>query len=391
MLRGRRGLSLDDVASLSRTFADPIQKSYLSRCENGRHSLALSKLIPLSRIYEVPAEVILERLELDMELDKVGGPDTKGLSYETLSNRGKKASDQGALWQAYAYFRDSAVVASTSALMGRLRDHSEQLLCAHMNFSSAAAKLGRLRVSVHELEFIRDSKGLSSRLVPILFERLANTRLALNQLDLARLDADRAIEEGQRIGLADYLGYLYSTRARVATIEKDHRVASDLHRRAFDYFKAAGLEAECALTLANLSQTYFDQGRVSAARRSLSSAERIAIRCGQDRTRAMIRIMLGEIEELESRSGDAAAHWRDAVEIARRLNDKTLRFRAEFLLFRQARRLGDDTVARVIERRLHRLVPWIRGKVDEVDDFRRISTVKRKPLRKTVAGMQHRG
>jgi len=75
-LRERRGLSLDDVATLSRTFADPVEKGYLSRCENGHQSLALSKMIALSRIYEVPAEVLVERLELDLEVEKLGGPET---------------------------------------------------------------------------------------------------------------------------------------------------------------------------------------------------------------------------------------------------------------------------------------------------------------------------
>ena len=34
-LRERRGLSLDDVRSLSQTFPETITKSYMSRCENG--------------------------------------------------------------------------------------------------------------------------------------------------------------------------------------------------------------------------------------------------------------------------------------------------------------------------------------------------------------------
>ena len=60
-LRERRGLSLDDVHSLSQTFPDKIQKAHLSKCENGRSRLAVSKLIPLSRIYEVPSDAIAER------------------------------------------------------------------------------------------------------------------------------------------------------------------------------------------------------------------------------------------------------------------------------------------------------------------------------------------
>ena len=71
-LRERRGLTLDAVVSLSQTFPDIIHKGYLSRCENGFQKPAFSKIIALSRIYEVPADVLVERMELDMELDRVG-------------------------------------------------------------------------------------------------------------------------------------------------------------------------------------------------------------------------------------------------------------------------------------------------------------------------------
>ena len=60
-LRERRGLSLDDVTSLSQTFPEKINKGYLSRCENGHQKLAFAKVIALSRIYEVPADVLVEK------------------------------------------------------------------------------------------------------------------------------------------------------------------------------------------------------------------------------------------------------------------------------------------------------------------------------------------
>ena len=80
-LRERRAISLDEVASLSQTFPEKINKGYLSRCENGRQKLGFSKVIALSRIYEVPADVLVERMELDLELDRVGGPVTEGMSF----------------------------------------------------------------------------------------------------------------------------------------------------------------------------------------------------------------------------------------------------------------------------------------------------------------------
>ncbi|MCZ6805435.1 MAG: helix-turn-helix transcriptional regulator, partial [Deltaproteobacteria bacterium] len=66
-LRERKGLSLHDVASLSQAFVETVNKGYLSRCENGHQRLAMSKVIPLSRIYKVSAETMLGQIECEMK------------------------------------------------------------------------------------------------------------------------------------------------------------------------------------------------------------------------------------------------------------------------------------------------------------------------------------
>ena len=109
-LRERRNLSLHDVCSLSQTFPDPINKGYLSRCENGHQKIAFSKLIPLSRIYDVAASVLVERMELDMELDRAGGPNTAGMSYVELTDSGRKSHHQGYHLEAYGFLRDAVLI-----------------------------------------------------------------------------------------------------------------------------------------------------------------------------------------------------------------------------------------------------------------------------------------
>ena len=44
--------------------------------------------------------MLLERLELDMELDRVGGPETEGL-YSDVAAKGADALRKGSLWHAY--------------------------------------------------------------------------------------------------------------------------------------------------------------------------------------------------------------------------------------------------------------------------------------------------
>ena len=387
-LRERRRLSLDDVGSLSRTFADPVTKSYLSRVENGRISLALSKMIPLSRIYEIPPEVLLERLELDMELDKVGGPDTELLDYAELTQRGKVAIDRGYVWDAYGYFRDAVQVAAVSPLFGRLRDHVEQLLCAFMNLSGAAMKLGRARLACHELRYIRASQGLSGRFGPLLMERLATAYLAMNEVKSACEWADAAIAQAEANQDSEYLGYLYSSRARIALEASDARGALLLFQKAFDAYREAGSNSECAVTLYNLAWTYYSMGRRKSARRALASADRLAAPLQQLRTRALNRILLGEIEETENQLAAAEQHWLEAVSMARQLDDKTIRFRAEYFLYRQALMTGRSLAARSIEKRLRRSAAWISQDVAELDAFRRLSSTHSSRARRQVVGVQ---
>ena len=136
-LRKRQGLSLKEVCSLSRAFAETIDKGYLSRCENGHQSPSFSKIIPLSRIYNVPAGVLLDRLELDMELDRVGSPDTEGMTYAELTESAGTVLDKGFNWHAYGLLRDAIPRASSDPLKPSFRDHDEQIANAHMNCATA--------------------------------------------------------------------------------------------------------------------------------------------------------------------------------------------------------------------------------------------------------------
>ena len=91
----------------------------------------------------------------------------------------------------------------------------------------------------------------------------------------------------------------------------------------------------------------------------------------------MSLILLGEIEEVENKRSLAGHHWKEAASIARRLNDRQLRFKAEFGLFRKALLDGDDAVARAIGRRLRKLSAWIPSNTQELQAFYRMTEEKR--------------
>src|SRR5437773_2228612 len=67
LLRERRGLSLADVCELSQRSSESFDKGALSRLERGQQTPSIFRLGPLCRIYDVSADVLLERMELDRQ------------------------------------------------------------------------------------------------------------------------------------------------------------------------------------------------------------------------------------------------------------------------------------------------------------------------------------
>jgi len=369
ILRERRDLSLDDVQSLSQAFADPVNKGYLSRCENGFQLPSISKLIPLSRIYEVPTDVLTERMELDMELDRVGGPETAGLTFERLRDEAQQAARKGASWHQYAYYRDAIPRALLDPPLAHFRDLVDQLHVALMNCAIAASKLHRHRYPLHEYSFLLLSNAVTPRSVVVLKERTSLCYRELGDLVHSQQMAEAAISDAVALDDADLLGLTHSNRAILASKVNDHQTAIKYYQDAFTFYRRAGLQHACVRTLNNIAQVYFDLGRYDGAKRSLAAARKLALAGQQRRVLALGRILLGEIDILEGRGDFAREHLTEAVTIAKDLNDRVLRFKAEFQLFRLAGRVGDVTTQRTLARRLRRLQAWLPQQVPELTEF----------------------
>ena len=369
-LRERRRLTLDDVNSLSHTFPDRISKGYLSRCENGHQKPAFSKVIALSRIYEVPADVLVERMELDLELDRVGGPDTEGLAFSDLTLAGRDAIQRGYRWAAYGYLRDATRRADVDPVRESFADQKEQLACAFMSCGSAARALGRHRFALHEFHNLETSIVEGSTIYPLVMERLATCYLALRDSKRASEYADLAVVAATESNDQSFLGYALYGQARVALQQRDYDTAIDLFQKAYGAHKSANHPTDCVLTLNSLSQTYFEMKRYGASRRSVEAALGIAEDTGQRRAQALSLIMLGELDEVGNRIERAIVAWKKAAAIGKALDDRELQFKSEFLLFRRAKRDNNAAVARAIRRRLLKLAPWIPPETEELSAFK---------------------
>ena len=388
-LRERRGCSLDDVASLSQTFPEKINKGYLSRCENGRQKLAFSKVIALSRIYEVPADVLVERMELDLELDRVGGPETEGMSFAELTEAGKKAFRSGYFWLAYGNLRDAVRRSRVDTVRSTFRDRDEQVAIAQMSCATPAHALGRHRFALHEFRFLESTGAFGPKFHPVILERISTGYCAVKDADAATTFADLAIEKAEEFGDNEYLGFLYSSRARVSLLHSRPDVAQTYYEKAYDLHKSSNQMIECAQALNCLAQCHFEMKRYSAARRTAEASRTLSRRLDRPRSYALSLILLGELDELDKKPATAMRRWKQAAEIAKKISDKELRFKADFVMYRRALQTGDQPIARAILRRLRRLAPWIPADNHELTVFKSLVSGDSAPSQQSVSVVQH--
>jgi tetratricopeptide (TPR) repeat protein len=303
----------------------------------------------------------------------VGGPETEGLGFEELTERGKEASTRGATWEAYGCLRDATSVAFTSELQERFKDALEQSLCAIMNYTIVVSQLGRHVLSLHELEFVRSTNALGLRCSTILLELLSQKNRTLGDFRRARALSDQAVHNADLLGSTLYRAHTYADRANLECRDRNFDEAISWYKQAHSLFQRAGLPSGAARALQNLAQTYFDAGRIKASKRALLAAERLAAKHGFGRARAMVRILSGEIAVGEGDPDKAVRLWREAVDIAKQLRDPIIRFKAEFQLYRHAVEEGDTVSESSLKRLLQRRATWVPDTLDELAEFKKLT------------------
>lgn len=390
IVRERRKLSLEDVATLTKSYPEPINKGYLSRVERGLARVGFSKMVALARAYEVPLDAFGEKLALDLEVDQLkDAPDTKGKTFGELTEEGIKFSQRGLRWHFYACLRDALPRAASDPMFASYRDQREQVVSAAVSLGVAAVGLGRYYLALAEFNFVLGQlDALSDENVPVVFQQSAAAKRRLGHVEQANILAAKAVELAERSPMRRHLGDALETQAHLANQSAAHEIAIDLGKRAFTAYKAVGRRLDCARTLNNLAQSYFNVERFKAARRALASADRLAAELQADSIRARSRILLGEIELLDGNQSKASSLWHEALDIARRTHDSVVHFKAEFQLFKLAVDAGNRTLVNALGRRLERMTPWISPSESEVSEFRRLYAVHRKPKQRSVASLQ---
>lgn len=379
LLRERCGLSQPEVSRLSGSAPRPLDKGTLSRIEHGQQGIALPTLITLGHIYQVPGEVLLERLELDAELERLGGVETTGRSQFELLRRGRRALlVENDKWQAYGYFRDASLARTSGEVDPPLRDEEEQQAVIHQNLATVARSLGKNRFALHELQELEGRRALGSARHAVLLDRIANCHRCLGNFDGALRYGKAAIAEATFYRELRPLAFALFSLAEIALALGDLQQADQDFHRAFRAYRQAGdgtgavspnpaFEVSALLKLADLDQR---RGRHDRSGRLALAAMSLSLRRQLPSGRAYAEIALAELDERHGHDERAAARWRRAGEIAMSLRNRRMAFSAEFYAFRHALRRGNRALARIALHKLERLAPWVPPHVPELGEFR---------------------
>jgi tetratricopeptide (TPR) repeat protein len=309
-------------------------------------------------------------MELDLELDRLGGPDTEGKSFAELTEAGAEANDRGYLWQAYAYSRDAMIRAACAPLRERYRDVDEQNSLAMLNTSTMASGLGRNRFALHEALHVLASNRVSPVNHARVSDRVASIYRKLGLADLADHYSDLAIQEAEagndRFGLA----FMYSTKAYVALSRPDPQSAIALFHKSHSLHRDLGQCELAASVLVSIAECHLELERVRAAHQACDSALRMLQSGARCLAQASALAVLGKVVDAEGHSDRANSLWHEAMEVAKDCRDRVLKFKIELLLLRRALRVGDSSSARAIQRRMRRVSPWIPAELKELTEFR---------------------
>ena len=365
-LRQRRGLTPPQVSRLLEGTSEHVDRGSLWRLEHGERGLSMGKLTRLGRIYDVPPEVIVERWELDRELEHLGGTDTGERCVEALVAAGRRAlTGHDGKWHAYACFRDAVGRASEPEDSDRVR----------LNLATAVRALGKNRLALYELAELERSLETPS-LRPVVLDRMANCHRCLGRLDAARDLVDAAVDAvGHRDGRV--AAVIHSSRANIAIARGESGEAVTWLNHAL----SAGRDPKNAngalrpspgfdVSLLNMiAECHLETSSLEQARQAATVAGRVARRYGIPLGLAHAELALGRLDE---RAGDptrAEVRWRRVVSIAHEIDDRRLAFAGGFYRFSRALRAGETSRANGERRKLERLLPWVPHHVPLVGAF----------------------
>jgi tetratricopeptide (TPR) repeat protein len=310
-------------------------------------------------------------LELDLELENIGGPPTEKLSWAQLRDAGKNAMRHGHRWAAYAFLRDATFCVSGTGLdPSAYASVEDQEIGAFMNAASAAQTLGKYRYAGHEFLYAEQSGVLGANSRVLVAERLAMINWRLQNATLAQTYADRALERLDAVPTCPFEGYVYGLHGFLCYQQQEFAEAVPWHQKAYDTFRQRKMMREGANSLLCLADCYHSLGNPKAAVRTLEVALALSEEHSIPHVKALALTLYGVLDQEANRSAASERKLREAQEIAKSLSDRALKFRVDFYLYKHAVAQNRVAAARAIRRRLDKLAVSVPDSIEQIVEFK---------------------
>ncbi len=246
----------------------------------------------------------------------------------------------------------------------------EQVVGSFINLASAASGLRKHHYAEHEFKYAESTGVLGPHSRVLVAERLAVVNLYFGDYDVAQEFADEALKRLKETKNCPFEAFVYSIHGLLKLRLKRQSEAINWYQKAYDAFRTRRLFRDSGNALTGIADCYYELGNYRAATKTLEVAFRLCDEYSLEHVRAIALALQGIIDQTTSRPESAEDNLRMAKEIARKQNNRVLRFQIDFYLFKQALALNQKASARAIHRRLSKLLWSIPESVEQVAAFK---------------------
>jgi len=337
LLRSRRralGLTLDQVSKKLVEDGHPVPVSSLSLIEKGRSDPGVFRLHQLLRLYEVPAYLVANLIEME----ELSGEVPKSTDPDTLRRHGLDHWKNGDIGRALAHLMALRELAPSDEVLRWKRQE------AILDFSVAAVGLGRLLLAREILSDLL-CEPPDPRLVTRVLVQAATVWSRSGALDAAMGFLREAEAQADRSDTATiaWLHHAHANalvdRGRLRAAEVRIRKAIAEYRRAKDSYG----EARARLLRVQIAE---ERHETTLGLRLAREARAFAARHGHRALAGMALVRRGRLYVKAGKHGSAVTDLRTGLAELTRIGDPHGRFLAHYWLSVAYAALGDQDRAR---------------------------------------------
>jgi tetratricopeptide (TPR) repeat protein len=360
--REERRLSLRQVERLSEAFSERIANSYLANCERGRFIPSVQKLLTLSRVFGIPLQSFVDRIDLEQH----GALKPELDSFEACRDLGIEEAQRGNLGRAFACFERSLEVLERQGGDVRLR------LTAEIDIAIVLKRMGKHSAARDALEHVLRRREMPPALRVRALDILAGVQRERGNLTLALVFASEADRLARLHDERQLRPHTCNTLANIYYDLGDDASAAPWYERALRRFRRAGETIGLIVATSNYGNCLLRLGRRGEGLARLNEALELARR---EDTKRLTADVLGYLARAHYQASDFTAARRlalDSIQIARRGDYFDTLFANHFYLWRMARAEGKEKDEGIYFKSLNYFRTKLESTLPELEEFDQI-------------------